>query len=275
MMDTPPMLRPVPARADDLVHAVVAGPFHFSESRHHAPLAVHAHERATITLVLDGTYEETIGRRVVTATVAGVLFRPGGAAHADRFGSTGAVNLVVEIDPRRAAALAGYTALLDDVAWVPGPGFGGLARRMRAELYARDGLGLLALEGLTLELLAAASRQARTAERARTPWLTRVRELLDARFADGGLRMSEVAREAGVHPVHLARVFREHHGQSPTEYVRRRRLEWAARAITGGKLDLAAVAAAAGFADQSHLTRAFHRAFGVTPAQYRRRDKRT
>src|SRR5262249_6478538 len=99
----------------------------------------------------------------------------------------------------------------------------------------------------------------------------RVRELLDARFADSDLRMSELAREADVHPVHMARAFRQRYGLSPTEYVRRLRLEWAARAVSDGKEPLAAHAAAAGFVDQRHMHRGFRRAFLVTPGQLRRR----
>jgi AraC family transcriptional regulator len=98
-----------------------------------------------------------------------------------------------------------------------------------------------------------------------------VRQLLDARFAAADLRMSELAREADVHPVHLARAFRQRYGLSPTEYVRRLRLEWAARAVSDGKEPLAAIAAAAGFVDQSHMTRAFRRAMLPTPGQLRRR----
>jgi AraC family transcriptional regulator len=271
MNDARPRIRPVPARAGDLVHALAAGPFHFSESRHLAPLPLHAHERPTITILLEGEYRETVGRRVIDATVASVLFRPGGAAHADRFGHEGAVNFVIEIDPRRATALHGYGALLEDVSCVRGPGLGALGRRMRGELRTPDGVAPLALEGLALELLAAATRHARRAERALTPWLARVRELIDARFADASLRMSDLAREADVHPVHLARAFREQYGLSPAEYVRQLRLEWAARAIREGKEPLATIAAEAGFVDQSHMTRVFRRRLLMTPAQLRRR----
>ena len=52
--------------------------------------------------------------------------------------------------------------------------------------------------------------------------------------------------------------------------MRALRLEWARREIARGTA-LAAVAAQAGFADQSHFTKAFAKATGITPSEYRRR----
>jgi AraC-like DNA-binding protein len=51
------------------------------------------------------------------------------------------------------------------------------------------------------------------------------------------------------------------------------RLETAQRLLAESTLDLAAVAQEAGFYDQAHLTRAFRAACGLTPAQYRRRER--
>ena len=53
-------------------------------------------------------------------------------------------------------------------------------------------------------------------------------------------------------------------------YVRRLRLEWAAMELERTDTALAAVALAAGFADQSHFTRAFRDYTGFTPSVYRR-----
>jgi AraC family transcriptional regulator len=54
------------------------------------------------------------------------------------------------------------------------------------------------------------------------------------------------------------------------QYSRRLRLEWAAAQLTEQR-SLAQIAVEAGFAGQSHFTRAFRRHFGVTPGRYRAR----
>jgi AraC family transcriptional regulator len=79
-----------------------------------------------------------------------------------------------------------------------------------------------------------------------------------------------IAERIGRHPSHVAREFRRHQGVSVGEYVRRCRLEVAATSLRKSGDPIAAVALAAGFCDQSHFTKAFHRVFGVTPAEYRR-----
>ena len=53
------------------------------------------------------------------------------------------------------------------------------------------------------------------------------------------------------------------------EYARRRRLDYARRQLADPDRPLAQIAADAGFADQSHLTRVFKRFTGLTPGQYR------
>src|SRR5262249_13884045 len=64
-------------------------------------------------------------------------------------------------------------------------------------------------------------------------------------------------------PRHFRRAF----GISPDQYRIRRRLNLARSAIESG-VSLAQAAADAGFADQSHLTRQFKQAYGLTPGRW-------
>src|SRR5689334_17766971 len=117
-----PRVRPVPARAEDLVRVLRAGDLTFSESLHRDPLGVHVHERATVTLLLEGTFEERYpGRlRSRSCVASSVLYRPPQEPHADRFGRDGAHNLVIEVAHARLeplvltlAALAGVVERRD------------------------------------------------------------------------------------------------------------------------------------------------------------------
>lgn len=58
-------------------------------------------------------------------------------------------------------------------------------------------------------------------------------------------------------------------GLTPHAYLMQRRIGLARRLIARG-LPLAEAAAASGFADQSHMTRAFGRAYGLSPGAYAR-----
>jgi len=101
-------------------------------------------------------------------------------------------------------------------------------------------------------------------------WLAVARELLDDQCGEA-VRVTELARAAGVHPVHLARVFRRYLGCTPGDYLRRR-LERAAVLLRETACPLSDVALSCGFADQSHLANAFKRHIGVTPGAYRSRS---
>ena len=66
----------------------------------------------------------------------------------------------------------------------------------------------------------------------------------------------------------ILRSFRREHHATPQQMLMALRLLEAKRRIAAGE-PLAQVAAATGLADQAHLTRAFSRRYGVTPARYR------
>lgn len=84
-------------------------------------------------------------------------------------------------------------------------------------------------------------------------------------------RLDALARLAGCSRAQLCRRFRRAVGLSPMAYVARLRLERARELLATTIQPIPAIAAACGFADRYHLTRAFHRHFGDTPARCRQR----
>lgn len=94
------------------------------------------------------------------------------------------------------------------------------------------------------------------------------RAAMDAGF-DGDLGLEDLAQAAGMDRFRLTRAFSAAYGLSPHAYLVQRRLNQARLLLSRGERP-AATAAATGFADQSHLGRWFRRAFGMTPAAYRR-----
>ena len=120
------------------------------------------------------------------------------------------------------------------------------------------------LEMLCAELLEPLVKGVRAKSDGRAaPWFRKAEEFLHAHYHEPiGLR--HVAREVGVHPIHLARVFRRHHGRSVSEHLQALRLLEAARLVLEGT-SIAAAAQGAGFSDHAHLTRLFGRTFGFAP----------
>lgn len=81
------------------------------------------------------------------------------------------------------------------------------------------------------------------------------------------LTLADLADEAGISRFQLLRAFAHETGLPPHAYRMQRRVVLARQLIASG-VSLADAAAATGFADQSHMTRAFVRLLGVTPANY-------
>ncbi len=81
------------------------------------------------------------------------------------------------------------------------------------------------------------------------------------------LTLEDLTHITGISPFRLVRGFARETGLSPHAYLVQRRLQRARRLIGAG-LSLAEAALAAGFADQSHMTRLFARAYGFSPGVY-------
>ena len=79
----------------------------------------------------------------------------------------------------------------------------------------------------------------------------------------------ELARAAGLSVRAFERAFAAEYGLPPQQYQNRLKLQLASRRLVATRESLAGIAAACGFADQSHFTRAFRRLTGMTPGGYR------
>lgn len=126
----------------------------------------------------------------------------------------------------------------------------------------------LMLEAHVFELLGAITRLDQSPGKTPPRWLKRVKDRLHAEFCDR-LRMRDLAREAGVHPVHLARAFRKFEKRTPGEYQQHLQIRAACELLGKPEWPLAEIAAECGFADQSHFTRAFRRMAATTPLRFR------
>lgn len=224
----------------------------------------HSHERAHLCFVLDGGYRETGPALDATRRRGDVLFQPSGFEHTETHGTAG-THLLIELAPtwldRVATSRDGLSVPID----LPGSGF--VASQVHRELRENDTTSTLVVEGLLLELVGRTLQGSARAHRSR-PLYRRVRDVLHDRFAER-VDLDELATVVGVHPVHLARSFRKHHGCTIGDYVRRLRVDHACERLRSTDDPFAKIAADAGFADQSHLSRTLKRVTGFTPSRYR------
>lgn len=232
----------------------------------------HAHATAGFCLVLDGVYEERYARTTLACRARTVTFSPAAEAHANVFGSA-AHCLTIDLAPAWLERMESGAARFREPFEMQGGALAWIGERLRREMHGGDDAAPLIVEGLLLEMMGVASRSGARAQANVSPAIRRALELLHARFREP-LSLAELARETGRHPVYLASAFRRAYGETVGDCIRRLRIEHAARALAQSDVPLAEVALAAGFANQSHFTRAFKRATGTTPAEYRRVNPR-
>jgi AraC family transcriptional regulator len=226
----------------------------------------HEHALAYVTIVLQGDYLEGDRGRLEVLRPFTAVFNPVGATHASLIGPRGATMFTIEFRAERMGELdlrfpnqptidAGAGTIL----W---PGL-----RLFSVFRSQPDDSLM-LEGLVFEMLGAVARLDRSSEKTPPRWLSRVKDRLHSEFS-ARLRIGDLAREAGVHPVHLARTFRQFEKRTPGEYLRQLQLRAACDLLRNPEWPLAYIAAECGFADQSHFTRLFRRMAATTPLRFR------
>jgi len=100
----------------------------------------------------------------------------------------------------------------------------------------------------------------------------RLRRVLDYITENLGqdISVAQLASVACLSPSHFASMFRLTMGVAPHRYVSRQRLQGAMTLLADGKQSLSNIALSCRFSSQASFNRAFRRATGVTPGEYRR-----
>lgn len=129
----------------------------------------------------------------------------------------------------------------------------------------------LEADGLMLDLLGAFRRHAKVSQPLPAEGAPRFASVIDFLHAnlDARVSLAELAAVADLSPYHFLRSFQACYHVSPHQMLMALRLAEAKRLLATG-VTAAQVAVTVGLSDQAHLTRAFSRRYGVTPAKYQR-----
>jgi AraC family transcriptional regulator len=215
------------------------------------------------------------------------LFNAGLEVRARQRGSANARRIVLDMG---LASLPHRALLADDLVAAPlrdgcgfdDPALAAVLREMLREIRSGCPNGSLFAESLSVGVMMhlCRTRGTRPVPAARETgklsaleW-ARLNELIASEL-DGKLSLTALSGTLGLSTPHFVRLFRRTAGTSPHRYVMQKRVERAHRLIVASDAPLVQVASEAGFASQSHLNRAFQKAYGLTPGAARRRSART
>jgi AraC-like DNA-binding protein len=102
-------------------------------------------------------------------------------------------------------------------------------------------------------------------------YVARVRDAIQRGLSDPDFGVGELADAVSQDRSHLFRRVKQLFGESPSDLIRRMRLEEGERLLTEASATVTDVAYAVGFNSLSYFCRCFQEAYGVTPAAYRSR----
>ena len=209
------------------------------ESAPSSRFARHHHAQPYAALVIRGSCHEAGDRGRFRAEAGGVFAHTSFDAHGDDIGRHGAAFINFPLE----SPLSGWFGRIEDVDSV-------------LRLYERD----------PTEAAECFQEQFRPIAAGDNDWP----DLLARDIAaDPDLMLSQWADAHGLHPASVSRGFRKAYGVSPKRFRVERIASSAARRVLQTRDPLSEIAAACGFADQAHMTRAICAIFGVTPGGLR------
>jgi AraC family transcriptional regulator len=223
-------------------------------------IPAHEHVRPYMSLVLRGRYTEARRGAEVRLAAGAAIMHPAGERHEDRF-SEDTDLLVLELPSR----LSGQQAFSES-RLVEGPAVARIGAVLSRELRDGDDVSEMIVEGVMHELGALLVRSRQT-PRPLASVAARADAMIREQFAER-ISVGTIAGEIGIHPAHLSRAFLHQIGCTVGERIRVRRIEHVCSKLSTDS-PLSEIASAAGFADQSHMTRTFRRLVGMTPGAYR------
>lgn len=226
------------------------------------PVPEHRHVNPIFLLVAHGAFVADTPLGEFTSPSLSVLVEPQGEPSDIRISPSGLGVIVVECGPEwldsHAISLTSTSGLVDT----------SVESRLTI-LRISQMLGVPeceeSLEETVLEMVLRNSDQCNDPE---LPWLRSAKLYVDEHCTES-ITLRTVAAEIGVHPTHLARVFRRWHGCSIGEYIAKARVLAGAKLLFETGSSAAEAAHEAGFFDQAHFTRTCRHLIGSTPGKLR------
>jgi AraC-like DNA-binding protein len=233
----------------------------------------HTHEHFGIGVIRRGAHRSLSGRGVVEALPGNVItVNPGEVHDGAPLGDQGRAWTMLYLDPAIVASAIGDIREVADCGELRHPVLADrdaaavccrLYRMVTAEGHREE----IEAESLLLSLInrLISERDAGT-EMQLASSLRHAKALMDDR-PTADLKLANLARVADLSRFQVLRGLTKMTGLTPHAYLMQRRADLARRLIRQ-RQPLADVAAASGFADQSHMTRVFVSRYGFTPGAY-------
>jgi AraC-like DNA-binding protein len=229
----------------------------------------HYHENAYFTFLLQGQVLEGNKKEVYHCTAGDLLFHHWQDAHYNRKPDVFTRGFHVEIHPHWFQQYE-LTGLVEGSIRFKHPQASLLMYRIVKETKQQPTSANATIDQLLIQLLSITKDNKEKLTGSKPRWVTRLETLLHDHPDSHLWTLTELAREADIHPVHLSRSFQHYFHHSFSDYMQLIKLQKALSLLPHRQQSLTSIAAACGFADQSHFIRHFKTSQKTTPLQYRK-----
>jgi len=235
--------------------------------KHPTIVPAHEHSYPHVAVLLKGSYREAYRRGEAHFVPFTAVYHPANVQHSCFLNDRGCQFFTLELEtswmdsmhiPLRGSSVFDWHG--GKILW--------LMLRLLREFRDGETRFPLTVESLILEILAGVGSEQHIG-----PHLPFHRwKLLEEKVHDSfreSIRTRDLANAAGIHPVHVARLFRLKTGGTPGEYLQHLRAQCACRLMQNPERSLGEIASESGFADQSHMNRILRRLAHCSPGVLR------
>jgi AraC family transcriptional regulator len=266
---------PYPAESRHVLTELQTPALKVEERVYAAGLSVprHSHPTSNFIYVIAGSHWAGHSRGADICNPRTVRFLPAGEPHEIYF-PVGCRCLHIELRQPILDLAAADSRTICEPGELTVPSAPALGARLHREFQRKDEASRLDIEAAVLQLLLSGGQEPKPRRGPVPAWLLRIREMLREQQQPRPT-LAKLSQCVGRHPVQISRQFHHHFGCTIGEFMRRVRIAQAQSMLARRDLDIAEIALACGFFDQSHFTTAFRKLTGMPPRRYRARFGRS
>jgi AraC-like DNA-binding protein len=232
---------------------------------HYAPferIHEHYHENAYLSLLIKGKYHELNQHNEGMLNPGEIILRPSGYRHANNFPETGGSCMNVEFKNDVLNTYGLRSVLPEKATTYKAGAFTYLYRLLYC--FSNDLAPELSEEYIFNWLT---ENQNYTIP-SRLLWLPKVKTILETEL-ETQHTLESISERVFVHPIYLARAFREREGLTLGEYKLRVRVKKSVELLFNTKLSISEIAYSTGFSDAAHFIKSFRLYYPVSPHKFR------
>ncbi len=229
----------------------------------------HYHENPYFAFILKGHYNEVLKNGRITCSKGNVIFHNKYEKHSNDNFSEYCRIINLELSETWLKTNVNTGGSIEATAFLNRSSFDSILSDLLFELIYADKYSSISIELLAANILSELLDVNYSYSNNIPHWVKIVREYIHENDSEN-ISLSDLAENAGIHPVHLSRYFRKFFHLSFGDYIRKIKINKSIEYLKQKEFPITQIAYCCGFADHSHYTRTFKLFTGISPLKFRK-----